>query len=688
MPEGVQPAYERDDARAESAVDLSELLLPGGKLPRPDEARSFAVAYSNEAFDGWLRQPAPVCAAASTAGAWNAAAGQGRTGKTSASVDAIMRLLIEISQDHLRDREGTLQRLLLLPVGAVKEAVDARLSSSGRSLAGKKRQGTTPKLCNTMLKVLCAERVLKQEDSPLKDGDGMPTDVFASLADVWAMTEDSAREILQKEEDRLEQERAADSGSGKTPNRSPRSAPPQGTPSSSTPVEPQDDDDDDEIAQEEDEEEEAGGEEELPPASKQCAACKWVHKKLQTEYSKLFYSVSVHGERVGKAFDNWCEGIRFIAREDLADENGTMVAQNYGKKKQLKSTGGREIESGIEVDRELKAYCLAFKRKNQEPAQKGFYKLGALGKATDFKIVEELCVTECDLPDPKEVAKAEAERKKKEEEEERRLASPSEEQLEKMRTRELRKFLERAGMDPSEVGTDKQDLLAAAKEVAARRRANAEEEEKEEKEVKFEFSWRPAKQCAICEFLHRKLQRDYAATTYLKEKRPKRVAKSIDNWCSGLRSVYQASDPESEVPLGFSFDQRQLRRAHPGAEVATSAETDAMARSFCREYKKRNAEKAREGFHKVEKAHEYKITEALCTAECKPVEKKKKKEAKKFAAEDVPSDDELKGWKAGKLRSFLSDAGVDLDQVAPEKPALLREAKAAAARLRKGHDEL
>eukprot|EP00756_Hemistasia_phaeocysticola_P031368 Hpha_TRINITY_DN16349_c4_g1::TRINITY_DN16349_c4_g1_i1::g.61408::m.61408 len=268
MPEGVQPAYERDDARAESAVDLSELLLPGGKLPRPDEARSFAVAYSNEAFDGWLRQPAPVCAAASTAGAWNAAAGQGRTGKTSASVDAIMRLLIEISQDHLRDREGTLQRLLLLPVGAVKEAVDARLSSSGRSLAGKKRQGTTPKLCNTMLKVLCAERVLKQEDSPLKDGDGMPTDVFASLADVWAMTEDSAREILQKEEDRLEQERAADSGSGKTPNRSPRSAPPQGTPSSSTPVEPQDDDDDDEIAQEEDEEEEEGGEKKPKPKGK------------------------------------------------------------------------------------------------------------------------------------------------------------------------------------------------------------------------------------------------------------------------------------------------------------------------------------------------------------------------------------------------------------------------------------
>eukprot|EP01062_Namystynia_karyoxenos_P022278 TRINITY_DN18534_c0_g1_i2.p1 TRINITY_DN18534_c0_g1~~TRINITY_DN18534_c0_g1_i2.p1 ORF type:complete len:470 (+),score=168.87 TRINITY_DN18534_c0_g1_i2:81-1412(+) len=202
MPPAAGAGYERDTGPAEGGAPLEELLLPGGRLPQPPSARNFAVAYSNAALEGWVPQPAPVCAAASVAGAWNAALARPRGAAGAAGVDTVLQVLIAIAEEKAADKEQTLDRLLLKKIGPLRGAVCARLERGGRSLGGAKAAGATPKLCTQLLRAECAERLLDPAAPPRADADGMPTDALGSLIDLWGMTEDGAREILQGEEQR------------------------------------------------------------------------------------------------------------------------------------------------------------------------------------------------------------------------------------------------------------------------------------------------------------------------------------------------------------------------------------------------------------------------------------------------------------------------------------------------------
>eukprot|EP01065_Artemidia_motanka_P010783 TRINITY_DN15777_c0_g1_i1.p1 TRINITY_DN15777_c0_g1~~TRINITY_DN15777_c0_g1_i1.p1 ORF type:complete len:442 (+),score=188.67 TRINITY_DN15777_c0_g1_i1:46-1371(+) len=189
--------YERDDARSYGIESLEKLLLPDGQLPLAASASSFALAYSSGALGGWLRQPTPICAAASLAGAWNTAARRERGTDGSASVEDMLRVLIQLSRERLDTKESTLQRLLLHPVGQLRERVEARLREEGRSLAGRKQESASPKLCRELLRVECAERVLDAAAGPQMGEDGLPVDAIASLADAWKMKEEGAREVLE-----------------------------------------------------------------------------------------------------------------------------------------------------------------------------------------------------------------------------------------------------------------------------------------------------------------------------------------------------------------------------------------------------------------------------------------------------------------------------------------------------------
>ena len=79
---------ERDSAAAEDVADLPALLLPPGFAPLASLDSSvmdrFGLCYSRAALRGWVKQPSPCCAAASTAGAWNCVMGLHRSDPRSA----------------------------------------------------------------------------------------------------------------------------------------------------------------------------------------------------------------------------------------------------------------------------------------------------------------------------------------------------------------------------------------------------------------------------------------------------------------------------------------------------------------------------------------------------------------------------------------------------------------------------
>ena len=107
--------YEKD-TEAPEEVNLTELLLPDGSLPR----QSFALTYSMAALDGWVKQASPACAAASVAGAWNALMALKRRDDgalTQANVLGVYRTLLDyLLCDQLSDRlscEGVLELMML-----------------------------------------------------------------------------------------------------------------------------------------------------------------------------------------------------------------------------------------------------------------------------------------------------------------------------------------------------------------------------------------------------------------------------------------------------------------------------------------------------------------------------------------------------------------------------------------------
>lgn len=91
-------------------MDLPTLLLPGGRFPI--DASRFGMWYSGRALAGWVKQGSPACAAASVAGAWNAAAGVSRSAPNAVAQDDVLELLRECLRGRIVKRTRRVEAAL------------------------------------------------------------------------------------------------------------------------------------------------------------------------------------------------------------------------------------------------------------------------------------------------------------------------------------------------------------------------------------------------------------------------------------------------------------------------------------------------------------------------------------------------------------------------------------------------
>jgi hypothetical protein len=147
---------DRDDealGRVEPTLEL--LLPPDWASPAVDK---FSFSFSRAVFDAWVVQPSPCCAAASVAGACNAALGfSGAAGAGALSHAHIAGILHGLLSDQMAKRQDTVERLLggALLAPAI-DALRAHLASEGRTLGGRKEAGCKPKEAMAKLRTLCA----------------------------------------------------------------------------------------------------------------------------------------------------------------------------------------------------------------------------------------------------------------------------------------------------------------------------------------------------------------------------------------------------------------------------------------------------------------------------------------------------------------------------------------------------
>jgi len=91
-------------------IDLKRLLLPNGKVPTG--VANLCVYYCPAALEGWVSQHSPACAAASTAGAWNALLGRTRYHPSAAGQDVVVGYMEKILEDKITAKRTTLSRTI------------------------------------------------------------------------------------------------------------------------------------------------------------------------------------------------------------------------------------------------------------------------------------------------------------------------------------------------------------------------------------------------------------------------------------------------------------------------------------------------------------------------------------------------------------------------------------------------
>ena len=98
-------------------------------------------------FDGWVKQTAPACAAASVAGAVNACRGIiSREDPSMLRQDDVLVILRQILVTRASKRQARMERLLMLPEGGLKPLLDElcrMLADEGKPLGGLKGKCTT-----------------------------------------------------------------------------------------------------------------------------------------------------------------------------------------------------------------------------------------------------------------------------------------------------------------------------------------------------------------------------------------------------------------------------------------------------------------------------------------------------------------------------------------------------------------
>ena len=197
---------EMDTSEAEE-VTLESLLLPEGKLP--SDVQNMMISYNNNVLNGWVKQKAPVCAASSMAGAWNATFGIGRDDPEAVAQDDVMDIYKEVVGMQITKAHDSLCRSLMIKsMEPALDLIKLKVVESGRELGGRKAVGVTHKECIVHLKDYLKQLV--KTDDPLAyevDENQLPSNVFSSFIDVWKYTKE--RIAKDEEQKRLAAEEAA-----------------------------------------------------------------------------------------------------------------------------------------------------------------------------------------------------------------------------------------------------------------------------------------------------------------------------------------------------------------------------------------------------------------------------------------------------------------------------------------------
>jgi hypothetical protein len=180
--ETTEDAQRDQDDDAERAKPTPALLWPDATyLDR------FSLIVSKAAFEGWCRQPSPCCAAASVAGACNAALGVAAGTKGTLTHLEVAALLHGMLADQAEKRHSSVSRLLGVPsFEPALAALREDLAVEGRSLGGRKELGIKGKEALARLRAL-AERFAPppaQPEAEAEAGSAAPPTVWSALLEV------------------------------------------------------------------------------------------------------------------------------------------------------------------------------------------------------------------------------------------------------------------------------------------------------------------------------------------------------------------------------------------------------------------------------------------------------------------------------------------------------------------------
>eukprot|EP01065_Artemidia_motanka_P051081 TRINITY_DN8895_c0_g1_i1.p1 TRINITY_DN8895_c0_g1~~TRINITY_DN8895_c0_g1_i1.p1 ORF type:complete len:560 (+),score=45.06 TRINITY_DN8895_c0_g1_i1:127-1806(+) len=181
-----------------------DLLLPGGVWPPASTHAHFWIGVSGCVFNGWVRQRSPACAAASAAGAWNAAHCLSRHHPLAQTQDSAAETMAARMRGRERRYRRQATRVLRGCASAIVADVSGLLRRQGKSVAGRGDAGTDVKECMRLTRVAAAEHAVAAE----ADG-GSPSDPWKRLIQWWSLTADKARRLLA-----LRDADAAQNGSG------------------------------------------------------------------------------------------------------------------------------------------------------------------------------------------------------------------------------------------------------------------------------------------------------------------------------------------------------------------------------------------------------------------------------------------------------------------------------------------
>lgn len=176
---------DRDDEALARVEPSAELLLPSEWAdPTVDK---FSMAFSRAIFAGWARQPSPCCAAASVAGACNAALGLSASDAGALSHAHIAGLLHGMLSDQAAKRRAALERLLGgVPIEPAIEALRTQLCAEGRGLGGRKELGCKPREALTRLRKLAeATQSSGEGDAPQLAADEA-AETWRALREIFA----------------------------------------------------------------------------------------------------------------------------------------------------------------------------------------------------------------------------------------------------------------------------------------------------------------------------------------------------------------------------------------------------------------------------------------------------------------------------------------------------------------------